>query len=124
MHTDDMDLLRQMYHSAAESEMPDADGVTILRTTQGNEYRFFLSMREPFETNLANQAQQTVNTLTQRSDTHVLYLLHIWKNGCCLDLPPHTLRKALTELHPENQNALLMLQGETGFIFKSMVSTL
>lgn len=116
-------ILRQMYHAEAAKEALDADGVTVLRTAQGNEYRFPLSMREPFEQNLTEHTQQAVDTLTQNNDTHVLYLLHVWKNGHCLDLPPHSLRKALTGLHPENQNALLMLQGEDAWVTRTVAST-
>ena len=120
---EDANILGQMYHTEATKETSDADGVTVLRTAQGNEYRFPLSMQEPFEKNLADHAQQAVDTLTQNNDTHVLYLLHVWKKGHCLDLPPHGLRKALTELHPENQNALLILQGEETWIVKMVAST-
>lgn len=119
----DTNILRQMYHTEAAKEVPGADGVTVLRTAQGNEYRFLLSMQEPFEESLTNHAQQAVDALIQNNDTHVLYLLHIWKQGHCLDLPPYSLRQVLTELHPENQNALLLLQGEDAWIIRTIAST-
>ena len=117
-------ILRQMYHTETTKEAPDADGVTVLRTAQGNEYRFPLSMQEPFEKNLAVHAQQAVDTLAQNNDTHVLYLLQVWKKGHCLDLPPHGLREVLSELHPDNRNALLLLQGEGTFIVKTVAAPL
>ena len=120
---EDANILRQMYRAEAAKEASDADGVTVLRTALGNEYRFPLSMREPFAENLEVQAQQAVDTLMQNNDTRVLYLLHVWKTGHCLDLPPYGLRKALSKLHPENQNALLPLQGEEAWIVKTIAST-
>lgn len=111
MHTHtrkDEIILWQMYiHSGVRAirEEPEAEGITLLRTASGREYRFRL---------FRDDIPGFIDVLTQNGDTHVLYLVHVWKNHW-LDVPSHDLRKALTALHPENENALLMLIGEENF---------
>lgn len=114
--------LWQMYiwsGTKAIQDLPDADGITILRTARGSEYRFPLYMKEPF----VDSVQQAVDTLTQKDDTQVLYLVHIWKNHW-LDLPSRGLREALTALHSENKHARMMLIGEESFVILSVEDSL
>ena len=111
--------LWQMYiHSGTKAiaEAPNADGVTIVRTASGNEYNFPISLDKPF-------VPQVIDTLTDAADTHILYLVHIWKNHW-LDIPSYGLRQALTVLHPENIHARLMLIGEENFIIRSVQDTM
>ena len=106
----DQHFLYQMYVFSGISAIenaPDAEGITIVRTAKGTEYRFPLYMDKPF-------IPEAIATLTEAEDTHILYLIHVWKNHW-LDVPSYGLRQALMALHPENKNALMMLAGETGF---------
>lgn len=111
--------LWQMYiwsGTRAIEEAPEADGITIVRTAKGKEYRFPLSLDKPF-------VPQVTATLTEAEDTHILYLIHVWKNHW-LDVPSYGLRQALMALHPENKNAHLMLIGEKNFVIRSMEATM
>ena len=119
-HTEqDEKNLYQMYiHSGirAIEEAPEAEGITILRTSKGKEYCFPFSFQSDFVPNI-------LSTLTAGEDVCVLYLLHVWKNHA-LDVPSYGLRQALTALHPENQKALLMLIGEENFVIRSIQETM
>ena len=112
-------VLYQMYVFAGTSaieEAPDAEGITIVRTAKGREYRFPLTMDKPF-------VPEAIATLTEAADHHILYLIHVWKNHC-LDVPSYGLRQALMALHPENKDACLMLAGENGFTILTLGETM
>lgn len=115
---DEIALWRMYIYSgtSAIADAPNAEGITIVRTAKGNEYRFPISMENPF-------VQSVIEALTGAADTHVLYLIHVWKNHW-LDVPSYGLRQALTALHPENKKARLMLIGEENFIIRSLEDTM
>ena len=111
--------LSQLYrHSGipAIDETPEAEGITILRTGKGQEYRFPFSFQENF-------TAEVVAALTAAGDPQVLYILHIWTNHA-LDVPSYELREALLALHPENRNTRMLLVGEKGFHIRSIEETM
>ena len=120
MHSEkDVALLHQMFGlSASQSlaDMPDAAGITLLRSNNGNEYCFPFMFDSGF-------VPQVICTLKKANDTHIRYLIHVWKDHA-LDVPSHDLRRALISLHPENRNALLMLAGENGYAILPLGDTM
>lgn len=106
---DETTLYRMYTFSSIQAiaDHPDAEGITIVQTVTGKEYFF------PFDGDPVF-VSQAVYALTNVEDAHIRYLIHVWKDHT-LDVPSYGLRKALTELHPENGKALLMLRGENGF---------
>ena len=100
----------------AIADAPDADAVVIMQTAIGKQYIFPIKLEDPFVTPI-------ISALETAQDTHVLRLVHIWKNHW-LDMPAYDLLKALTQLHPENENAQLMLIGEKGFVMHSIKDTM
>lgn len=115
---DEITLWQMYIHSSvsAIAESPEAEGITIVRTSRGNEYRFPFIPGRSF-------LSEVVATLTGSGDTHILYLIHVWKNHW-LDIPAYGLRQALTALCPENENALMMLIGEENFVIHSIKDTM
>lgn len=120
MHTQqDTSILYRMYvfsGISAIGDFPDAEGITLVRTAKGREYRFPFTFDKPF-------IPQVVAALTEAEDTHILQLIHVWKNHC-LDIPSYSLRQALMALHPENKNARLMLAGENSFTILTVSETM
>ena len=111
--------LSQLYrHSGipAIDEAPEAEGVTILRTTKGQEYCLLFSFQENFTQNI-------IHLLTAADDRQILYIIHVWKNHA-LDVPSYDLREALLSLHPENRNARMLLVGEKNFHIRSIEETM
>lgn len=111
--------LYQMYlfsGTRAIAQFPDADGITILRTAKGNEYCFPISMDHPF-------VPEVVPTLVDAEDPQVLYLIHVWKSHWP-DVPPFDLRQSLSNLHPQNKYARMLLAGGEDFIIRSLEDTM
>ena len=118
-NTNDETTLYQMYIFSAIraiADAPDAAGITLLRSNNGNEYCFPFMFDSGF-------VPQVICTLTKANDTHIRYLIHVWKDHA-LDVPSHDLRRALISLHPENRNALLMLAGENGYAILPLEDTM
>lgn len=67
--------------------------------------------------------EQILQAMTQQQDTKAEYLLTIWKVGC-LDIPSLGLREKLIALNEENADALLLLQGEGGYVVRTIGSTM
>lgn len=115
---DDASTLWKLYiwsGVSAIAEVPDADGFAILRTEHNQEYRF------PFHTtdSVSTWAQNVTDSLSVKNDTHIRYLIFVWKNHW-LDVPAADLRKKLLDLHPENRDAKIMLIGQDGFIITTL----
>ena len=118
-NTSDETILYQMYVLSAIraiADAPDAQGITLVRTEKGNCYQFPFSPDPDF-------VPQAVRTLTEAADPHIRYLIHVWKDHT-LDVPAYSLRRALMELLPENQDALMMLAGKNGFRILPLVETM
>ena len=118
-NTNDETILYQMYVFSAIraiADAPDAMGVTLVRTKKGNCYQFPFSPDPDF-------VPRAVRTLTEAEDPHIRYLIHVWKDHT-LDVPAYSLRRALMGLHPENQDALMMLAGENGFRILPLAETM
>ena len=116
--TDETNLYQMYIHSGipAIEEAPQAEGITILRTDKGQEYRFPFSFQAGF-------TAEVIAALTAAGDSQVRYILHIWKNHA-LDVPSYDLREALLSLHPENGNARMLLAGENSFCIRSIQDTM
>ena len=116
--TDEIALWQMYIHAGTQAigESPDADGVTIIRTVKGTEYRFPYYMDK-------NYVPEILAALRAAGDVHVRHLVHIWKNHW-LDVPSYSLRQALLALHPQNADAHLMLIGEENFVFLSVRDTM
>ncbi len=53
----------------------------------------------------------------------VTQLICCWSGGC-FDVPSYNFRKKLCELNPNNESALMLLQGKKSFITKAVKVTL
>lgn len=106
---DEICLYRMYVFSAvrAMAEHPEAEGITLVRTAAGEEYSF------PFPGD-PDFTEKTARVLMEGKSAPIRYLIHVWKDHT-LDVPSYGLRQAFLKLHPENGNALLMLNGENGF---------
>lgn len=98
----------------AIAEFPEADGIEILRTDSGKEYRFPMTLGH-----YAQDMKAAMQVLTEDGQTRVTYLCHVWKNHG-LDAPGAALREGLIQLNPENQNTLTMVCGEERFIIQTL----
>jgi hypothetical protein len=119
MNQDNAVALWQMYIHwgvKAIADAPNADAVIIMQTANDKQYIFPIQLADSF-------VPPIISALEAAKDTHVLRLVHIWKNHW-LDMPAYDLLKALTQLHPENENAQLMLIGEKGFVMHSIKDTM
>lgn len=109
--------LWQMYMFSAVRairEAPESEGITLLQTVSGKEYLYHFCADNIFD---------VMNALVQNGDTRVLYLIHVWRDHT-LDVPSYDLRRMLLELHPENQDALMLLTGRESFTIRSLGSTM
>ena len=98
----------------AIAEFPEPDGIEILRTDSGKEYRFPMTLGH-----YAQDMKAAMQVLTEDGQTRVTYLCHVWKNHG-LDAPGAALREGLIQLNPENQNTLTMVCGEERFIIQTL----
>lgn len=98
----------------AIAQAPDADGISILQTIQGNECTIPMTMGEPLDSRF-------IDSLIKTGDTRIAYMIYIWKNHW-LDIPPFDLRQALLRIDPENKNTRLLFIGEENFIVRSLES--
>lgn len=98
----------------AIAEFPEPDGIEILRTDSGKEYRFPMTLGH-----YAQDMKEAMQTLTEDGQTRLTYLCHVWKNHG-LDVPGAALREGLMQLNPENQNTLTMVCGEERFIIQTL----
>ena len=83
---------------------PGADQVIAVETSKG--------ITRYFANDLGagpRDEDQFVQTLLDRNDTAVKYLVCMWSTGS-IDLPSMHLRKRLVEIDPENGHTLMLLQ--------------
>ncbi len=113
---DEITLWQMYMFSAVQAlrESPEADGITLLKTDSGKEYRYQFGM---------DDISDVRNGLVHSGDPRVLYLIHVWRDHT-LDVPPYDLRSVLLEVLPENRDALMLLTGKESFIVRSLGSTM
>lgn len=67
----------------------------------------------------SDEERQFGEILRTGGDVRITELLCLWKS-LELDVPSKYFRTILAELHPENKNAKLILQGKDGYIVKEL----
>lgn len=87
----------------------------VLKTSLGNTHTILSA--DP------QSEQQALQQMVVQADTQVLYLVTMWQGGC-LDVPAYALREKLLALNKENENALLVLQGEGHLGVRTVGSTM
>ena len=91
-------------------ENPDAAQVVLVSTAR--EHVFHMLSRN-FPIDMERTESEFCEMLKSQGDTHILHLLCMWQNGT-VDLPSWHLRQLLTQLNPENQNTLVLLNTQEG----------
>ena len=108
-------LAKQVLADHAASKMSQT---VVLRSKSGKLYACFAALEE-----LPAVEEQLVSQLMGESDTAISHMAVMWENGQ-IDLPSHRLRNRLVMLDAENRNALLLLQGENSYAFRTLSTTL
>ncbi|MBE6693709.1 MAG: hypothetical protein E7589_02975 [Ruminococcaceae bacterium] len=67
--------------------------------------------------------RRLINELKENSATLVAEIVCMWADGG-VDLPSHDLRKMLCDCNSGNENAKMLLQGESGYITKTVGQTM
>lgn len=61
----------------------------------------------------------TTETLAEKNDTAIEAVLGMWEDGC-VDIISYKLREKLIALDERNRETLLVLQGQTGYVVRTV----
>lgn len=61
----------------------------------------------------------TAETLAEKNDTAIEAVLGMWEDGC-VDIISYKLREKLIALDERNRETLLVLQGQTGYVVRTV----
>lgn len=95
-------------------ENPDAAQVVMVSTARD---QVFHMLNRNFPADMERTEADFCEMLKNRQDTQIIRLLCMWQNGA-VDLPSWHLRQLLTQLNPDNQNALVLLNSQDGLCEK------
>ena len=90
------------------SENPSAIQINLIVTASGRMYSF-----PRFDLNTKEQEDLCLRRLREDREPQVLCIVCMW-HDFTIDMPAHSLRKQLLELHPANTDARVLLRGEAG----------
>lgn len=99
---------------------PEADQVIAVKTAKGNTYHF---ANHQVQAGSRADEDRFVELLREKDDVTVQYLVAMW-NTCGIDLPSMHFRRRLLELSPQNAEAVIPLQGEGGYLMRTIGSTM
>ena len=113
--TIDMAVFEQM-KKTAEAELSKAAAgqyvqAVVLLSAKGNEYSILIK-------NALSKEKADEIALLERmknvNDTEICYVLCMWQDDKCIDVPSYDFRKLLCALHPKNTEALLFVMTADG----------
>ncbi len=94
---------------------------TVVALTE-NERLFTLSLCNALDIQ-SHETDLFLESLAENGNSPVTHLVCLWKVGD-VDLPSMALRKRLLEQNPESGNARILLFGESGYMQRSLASTM
>lgn len=98
---------------------PDAEQVVVVRTAKNRIRRFiFQSMEEVLQDDNA-----FVHQLVEQDDVQIKHIVCMW-NNYGVEVPSIGLRKSLLEVSEKNEDALMILQRDYDFVFRTIKSTM
>ncbi len=84
----------------------------------GDEYDKFCLLPDEYVT-----CEKIIKKLKKTRNLQIESMICMWNDGTA-DLPSMAFRKQLCELHASNKETLMLLQGEDGYITKTICQTL
>ena len=115
MSTETLNKLLSMARETLDASLKNNRSQAIVILTQiGNIYCFYA----PWEEYCATE-DQIVTILAEKNDTAVAAVLGMWEDGC-VDVVSYKLREKLVTLDERNREALLVLQGQAGYVVRTI----
>jgi hypothetical protein len=68
--------------------------------------------------------QALLDRLSEAEDTKVCYVLCVWQDRECMDLPSYQFRTMLCELNPDNKAAEIFMMTDNGTAPKALIATM
>lgn len=114
-------LTSEFYYLLDEAEKliradPSADQVIVVRTAKGSVCHL---LNRSIMAGDTKEEDAFFTMLIDREETAIQAVVCMWNNRS-IDLPSSHFRHRLMELCPDNQNAVVLLQGENALIVKKL----
>ena len=105
--------------------------VIVVKTAKGHIYHCInhsMGRRSGFEYDVTDE-ESFISMLRDKDDTEIQAIVALWNPrvtekstsaSCSVDIPSWYLRQCLFNLHPENQNALILLVGDQNYLAKKL----
>lgn len=103
----------------ADAQYPGAQQAIALQTASGNVHVILNDKAQ--DCNFEAETRY-LEQMAQSGDTHVLYMLAMWRTG--IDLASYHLRTSLVEMDQRNLDTLMILNGGMGRYYRPLGSTL
>lgn len=104
----------------AVANNPGIEQVLAIRTAAG---RTYLILNDQVTAGNYEAEQHFVTMLSKSEDTHVLYVVALWRD-CEPDLPSFHFRSQLVLLNPNNMDTLILMRDMNGYHGRALGSTL
>lgn len=111
-------LLEEAERLIKEENVGKDGQLIILKTDKSNKYHFV-----NYFLNGPEDEERFLQMLRQRDDTQVQYLVCMWY-GYQLDVPSMRFRQGLIGICPQNENAIMVLQGENVLHARTIAQTM
>ena len=113
--TIDMALFEQM-KKTAETELSKAETgqytqAVVFLSAKGNEYSTYI--KNALSENMADEIA-LLEKMKNVNDTEICYVLCLWQDNKCIDVPSYAFRELLCALNPKNAEALLFVMTANG----------
>lgn len=113
--TIDMALFEQM-KKTAETELSKAETgqytqAVVFLSAKGNEYSTYI--KNALSENMADEIA-LLEKMKNVNDTEICYVLCLWQDNKCIDVPSYAFRELLCALNPKNAEALLFVMTADG----------
>ena len=99
---------------------PSAQQAVLVLTAKGGHYH---CLSRDIMSGDTTEEIALVRAMAENQDTQVKCLVCMWDTGC-VDVPSRHLRDLLLRLHPENQEAYILLSGGDTLLIKPLKALL
>ena len=103
------------------SETKKNSQAIVLYTENHQSYRCFIADALSSE---KKDEQAFLDRLREAGDTKVCYVLCVWQDRACIDLPSYQFRSMLWQLNPENEAAEIFVMTDGGTATKALSATM
>lgn len=111
------------------SDNSDAEQVVLVKTSTD---RTYLCYNNSFCDGVGDGESGLLNDLSANNDVEVNFIAALWnpmsvncdQDNYAVDLPSYNLRRGLLKLSQSNENSIILLRGENGFIDKKLSATM